>query len=77
MSGARLNGARLRFGSAEAAAASVDPVSGRARALAVERTRLRPLPLVFMMRGRVNLDQHAWSSHPLAGMSERVGEQCA
>ena len=57
MSGARLNGARLRFGSAEAAAASVDPVSGRARALAVERSRLRPLPLVFMMRGRVNLDQ--------------------
>ncbi len=40
MSGARLNGARLRFVSAEAAAASVDPVSGRARALAVERTRL-------------------------------------
>ena len=49
MSGARLNGARLRFGSAEAAAASVDPVSGRARALAGERSRLRPFPLVFMM----------------------------
>ena len=57
MSGARLNGARLRFGSAEAAAASVDPVSGRARALAGERSRLRPFPLVFMMRGRVDLDQ--------------------